>query len=148
VDPEIRLPVQARFPEEYVPEVSQRLVLYKRLSSAREDEDIDRVRDEILDRYGAMPVDGENLVSVIRLKSLARRLGVVAVDVARGEIALSVGAAAKIDPQRLMNLLTTSGNALRVSPDHKIFAPAPTSGGAPALLDATRSLLTMLNGAA
>jgi transcription-repair coupling factor (superfamily II helicase) len=147
VDPEIRLPVQARFPEEYVPEVSQRLVLYKRLSSAREDEDIDRIRDEILDRYGAMPVDGENLVAVIRLKSLARRLGVVAVDVARGEIALSVGAAAKIDPQRLMNLLTTGGNALRVSPDHKIFAPAPTSGGAPALLDATRSLLTMLNGA-
>ena len=148
VDPEIRLPVQARLPEEYVPDVSQRLVLYKRLSSAREDEDIDRIRDEILDRYGTLPPDGQNLVEVIRLKSLARKLGVVAVDLARGEVALSVGPAAKIDPQRLMNLLTAGGNQLRVSPDHKIFAPAPTSGGAPAVLEAARSLLTSLTASA
>jgi transcription-repair coupling factor (superfamily II helicase) len=148
IDPEIRLPVQARLPEEYVPDVSQRLVLYKRLSSAREDEDVDRIRDEILDRYGALPREGESLVEVIRLKSLARRLGVVAIDLNRGEIVLSVGAGARIDPQRLVNLLTGGGSELRVSPDHKIFAPAPTSGGEPAVLDAARSLLTRLAGSA
>lgn len=148
IDPEIRLPIQARLPDEYVSDVSQRLVLYKRLSSARNDEDIDRIRDEILDRYGPLPPDGQSLVEVIRLKSLARKLGVVAVDLGRGEIVLSVGAGAKIDPQRLMNLLTAGGNNLRVSPDHKIFAPAPTSGGAPAVLDAARSLLSQLAGSA
>jgi transcription-repair coupling factor (superfamily II helicase) len=146
IEPEIRLPVQARLNEEYVPDVSQRLVLYKRLSSAREDEDIDRIRDEILDRYGPMPRDGESLVEVIRLKSLARKLGVVAVDLASGEIVLSVGAGARIDPQRLVNLLTGGGSELRVSPDHKIFAPAPTAGGEAALLDAARSLLSRIAG--
>ena len=39
---------------------------------------------------------------------------------------------------------TGGGNELRVSPDHKIFAPAPTSGGAPAVLAAARTLLTSL----
>ncbi len=55
VDPEIRLPVAARLPEEFVPDVSQRLVLYKRLASSREDADVDRIRDEILDRFGHLP---------------------------------------------------------------------------------------------
>jgi len=148
VDPEIRLPVQARLPEDYVPDVSQRLVLYKRLSSAREDEDVDRIRDEILDRYGPMPIDGESLVEVIRIKSLARKLGVVAVDLERGEIVASVGAGTRIDPQRLVNLLTGGTSGIRVSPDHKIYAPAPTTGGGAAVLDAARSLLTRLAGSA
>jgi transcription-repair coupling factor (superfamily II helicase) len=86
VDPEIRLPVAARLPEEYVPDVNQRLVLYKRLASCREDAEVDRIRDEVLDRFGAMPAEAENLVEVIRIKVLARRLGVAAVDQQRDEI--------------------------------------------------------------
>ncbi|MCA9509112.1 MAG: transcription-repair coupling factor, partial [Myxococcales bacterium] len=147
IDPEIRLPVQARLPEDYVADVSQRLVLYKRLSSAREEDDIARIRDEILDRYGPLPPDGEHLVDVIRIKALAARLGVVAVDLARGELVLTVGPSAKIDPQRLVNLLTGGSNELRVSPDHRIYAPAPLHGGAPALLDAAKSVLARLAGA-
>jgi transcription-repair coupling factor (superfamily II helicase) len=52
IDPEIRLPVPARLPEKYVPTVNERLVLYKRLASCRDDAEVDRLRDEILDRYG------------------------------------------------------------------------------------------------
>ncbi|MBW2272385.1 MAG: transcription-repair coupling factor, partial [Deltaproteobacteria bacterium] len=52
IDPEIQLPVEARLPEDYVSDVSQRLVLYKRLSSARDEEEVARIRDEVLDRYG------------------------------------------------------------------------------------------------
>ena len=148
VDPEIRLPVQARLPEDYVADVSQRLVLYKRLSSARDNEDVDRIRDEILDRYGPLPPDGESLVQVIRLKSLAARLGIVAVDLVRDEIMLTVGPSAKIDPQRLVNVLTGGRGEVRVSPDHKIYGRAPTEGGEPAVLDAAKSLLTRLLGAA
>ena len=148
IEPEIRLPVQARLDEEYVPDVSQRLVLYKRLSSARQDEDIDRIRDEILDRYGPLPSDGESLIEVIRLKALARKLGVVAVDLNRGAIVLSVGVGARLDPQRLVNMLTSGGSEVRVSPEHKIFCPAPAAGGPAAVLDAARSLLTRLAGSA
>ena len=38
-----------------MPEVSQRLVLYKRLASAPDDADVERIRDELLDRYGPLP---------------------------------------------------------------------------------------------
>ena len=84
IDPEIRLPIPARLPDEYVPSVNQRLVLYKRLASCREDAEVDRIRDEILDRFGPLPSEGENLLRVIRLKVMARKLGVLAVDCANG----------------------------------------------------------------
>jgi len=135
VDPEIRLPVAARLPEDYVPEISQRLVLYKRLASARDEAEADRIRDEILDRYGPLPADAENLLQVIRLKILARRLGVAAVDVARGDLVLTAGPVTKIDPQRLVNLMTQAGSGLRVTPDHRIHVALPE--GTPAELFAS-----------
>ncbi|UCE84888.1 MAG: transcription-repair coupling factor [Deltaproteobacteria bacterium] len=142
IDPEIRLPVSARLSEDYVPEVSQRLVLYKRLASARDETEVERIHDELLDRYGPLPPEAANLLEVIRVKILARRLGVVAVDVARGEFVLSASETSRIDPQRLVNLLTRAGSGARVSPDHKIFAPLP---GEPAeLFPAARRLLSAL----
>jgi transcription-repair coupling factor (superfamily II helicase) len=73
IEPEIRLPVPALLPEGYVPEVSQRLALYKQLSGARDDDELGALRGEILDRYGPLPVEAENLVEVIRLKIRCRR---------------------------------------------------------------------------
>lgn len=145
IDPEIRLPVEARLPESYVADVSQRLVLYKRASSARDDDDVARIRDEVLDRYGSLPAQASNLFEVIRLKIMARKLGIAAVDVARGEIVLQVAEKTQIDPERLVHLLSQPALGLRVSPDHKIYTPAPPlSGGAMPLFEATRELLTRL----
>jgi len=146
VDPEIRLPVAARLPGEYVAAVSQRLVLYKRLASCRDDADVDRIRDELLDRFGPLPSEAVNLLEVIRLKILARRLGVVAVDVSRGEIVLSAGETTNVDPQRLLNLLKQGGGGLRVAPNHKIYAPVPRRRGPEALFTAARRLLENLSG--
>ena len=82
---------------------------------------------------------------MIRLKIPARKLGIAAIDLQRGEIALHVGEGTKLDPTRLVNLMTHGDAPLRVSPDHKIFAPAPgPEGGAPALIDAARTVLTRL----
>ncbi|MDP6980058.1 MAG: transcription-repair coupling factor [Myxococcota bacterium] len=145
IDPEIRLPVEARLPEDYVADVSQRLVLYKRASSARDEGEVARVRDEVLDRYGPLPPQAEHLFDVIRLKILSRTLGVAAVDVVRGELVLQVSEKSKIEPDRLVHLLGQPGLGLRVAPDHKIYAPAPPlAGGAKPLFEATKELLTRL----
>ena len=143
IDPEIRLPIPARLPDAYVANVNQRLVLYKRLASSREDAEVDRIRDEILDRFGPLPTEAENLIGVIRLKVLARKLGVLAVDAAKREIVLTVAETPNFDPQRLVNLLTQANGGLRVAPGHKIVAAAP--GGDPVqLMEAARRLLTNL----
>ncbi len=126
VDPEIRLPIQALLPEDFVAQVNQRLVLYKRLASCRDDVEVDRIRDEILDRFGPLPAAAENLLIVIRLKLAARRLGIAAVDYSSGELVLTAGEITHIDPSRLRSLLTNARAAggIRVTPGHKIYAPA------------------------
>jgi transcription-repair coupling factor (superfamily II helicase) len=145
IDPEIRLPVVARLPESYVEDVSQRLVLYKRLSSAADGNELARIRDELLDRYGALPEEAANLIEVIRLKIAARKLGLVSIGLARGEIVLAVAEQSQIDPGRLVQILTHAGNRLRVSPDHRIYAPAPgPEGGARALFEAAHATLKRL----
>ena len=143
MDPEIRLPVSARLPDAYVSDVSQRLVLYKRLASAPDEADLERIRDEILDRYGPLPEETANLLGVIRLKILARRLGVPTLDCVKGELVVATGERSRVDPERLVNLLTQAGVGVHVTPDHRILAPAPP-GGARALLDSAAQLLLAL----
>jgi len=146
IDPEIRLPVTARLPESYVSAVSQRLVLYKRLASCRDDDEIERIRDELLDRYGSLPEEAENLFEVIRLKTRARKLGIAAIDFAKGEIVLTAADQSKVDPQRLLDLLKQAGAGMRVAPDRKIYARVPKAEPAE-LFVAARNLLANLGAA-
>jgi transcription-repair coupling factor (superfamily II helicase) len=147
IDPEIKLPVVGRLPEDYVPDVSQRLVLYKRLSSARDENEVALIRDELLDRFGRLPAEANNLLEVILLKIAARRLGIVRIETARGEIVLQVAPKSQIDPDRLFQLLSHARSGLRVTPEQRLIAKAPgPEGGAEALFDATRTLLRKLSG--
>jgi transcription-repair coupling factor (superfamily II helicase) len=126
--------------------VSQRLVIYKRLASCRDDAEIDRIRDELLDRYGSLPEEAANLFEVIRLKAQARRLGIKAVDFAKGEIVLTAADQSKLDPQRLLDLLHQAGAGMRIAPDRKIYARAP-KGDSAQLFAAARNLLANLGAA-
>jgi len=145
VDPEIRLPVPARLPESYVDDVNARLVLYKRLASCREAEEIERIADEILDRFGPLPEAAKNLLEVIQLKIQARRLGVASVDFSNGELVLTAAANSRVDPERLLSLLSQAGSGLRVAPGHKIFA-VPPGRSAHQLFTAAQRLFANLEG--
>jgi transcription-repair coupling factor (superfamily II helicase) len=147
IDPEIKLPVVGRLPDDYVPDVSQRLVLYKRLSSARDENEVALIRDELLDRFGRLPSEAEHLLEVIRLKIAARRLGILRIELLRGELVLQVAEQSRIDPDRLVQLLSHARPDLRVTPEQRLVAKAPgPEGGAEALFDAARSLLRKLSG--
>ena len=147
VDPEIRLPVPARLPEEYVPTVSQRLVLYKRLASCRDDAEVERLRDELLDRYGPLPPEAQNLLEVIRLKIAGARARRRARRRSRTASSCSPRAEnSRVDPQRLLRLLTQAGGGIRVTPGHKILAPMPKGRAPQDLFDAARRVMTSLAG--
>jgi transcription-repair coupling factor (superfamily II helicase) len=124
VDPEIRLPIPARLPEEYVADVRQRLVLYKRLAGAPDAESVDRLRDELLDRFGPLPSEALNLLGVIRLKVAARALGIASIALDGGDLVLAASSASRVDPARLVALVRSRGE-VQVLPDHRVRAPAP-----------------------
>jgi transcription-repair coupling factor (superfamily II helicase) len=140
VDPEIKVPVPARLPEEYVPEVSQRLVLYKRLAGAPDVAELERVRAELLDRYGPLPADAEDLVRVIRVKIAARHAGVVTVEWARGDLLLAAGAGSRIDPSRLVERLQEAASGVQLDADQRIRLRGRDASPS-ALLEAAARLL-------
>ncbi|MFW6286403.1 MAG: transcription-repair coupling factor [Candidatus Sumerlaeota bacterium] len=70
---EIRWSAPALLPAEYVPVESQRIGFYKRLSGAREEQEVDDVAEELRDRYGKIPRAAQNLLDVSRLRILGRR---------------------------------------------------------------------------
>jgi len=124
VDPEIRLPIPGRLPEEYVADVRQRLVLYKRLAGAPDAESVDRLRDELLDRFGPLPPEAVNLLGVIRLKVAARALGIASIALDGADLVLAASASSRVDPARLVALVRARGE-VQVLPDHRVKAPAP-----------------------
>jgi transcription-repair coupling factor (superfamily II helicase) len=78
----IELPVDAHLPHDYVPSERLRLEMYKRLAEVRTDEDVDQLREEMLDRYGNPPEVVESLLFVARFRARCRQVGVGEVTVA------------------------------------------------------------------
>ncbi|MDF9717266.1 transcription-repair coupling factor [Nocardioides sp. ChNu-153] len=72
----VELPVEAHLPHDYVPSERLRLEMYKRLSEVRSNEDVDVLRDELVDRYGEPPVEVESLLYVARFRARARQAGI------------------------------------------------------------------------
>ena len=72
--PEIQLGVSAYIPEEYVQDVHQRLMLYKRISLATNSGDIDKLKSELEDCYGPLPLVAENLMQVIGIRNRLKPL--------------------------------------------------------------------------
>lgn len=76
IDLQIDLNVTSYIPEEYIPDSGQKIEIYQEIALCRKEEDIQDVTDEIIDRFGNMPPELENLLSIARIKYLAQKLGI------------------------------------------------------------------------
>ncbi|MBN1977952.1 MAG: transcription-repair coupling factor, partial [Anaerolineae bacterium] len=84
----IDLPIPARLPEEYVPDVGLRLQIYRRMADLGSMEQIEGMEQELADRFGPLPSDAQNLMYQLRLKALARDAGVTAIGIENDRLAL------------------------------------------------------------
>src|SRR5437763_1241474 len=104
VEPEIQLGIPAFIPDRYIPDVSKRLVFYKRLAAIRGVPDLDEITAELVDRYGPVPPLVDTLMRLMELRRWLKDLRIVAAR-RRGErIVLEVAAAT---PGRTDTLLET-----------------------------------------
>ncbi|HEY2506125.1 MAG TPA: transcription-repair coupling factor [Streptosporangiaceae bacterium] len=85
----VELPVDAHIPHDYVTGERLRLEAYTRIASIESSADIDAVRDELADRFGPVPGQVENLLSVARLRSVAREAGLTDIGLQGGNIRFS-----------------------------------------------------------
>lgn len=105
INTQLNLGVDTRIPEEYVFDMSQRLRTYKRIASARNDEELQRIHEEVADRYGRLPESVENLFLYARVRREANQLGIVSIDRVGETLAIKLSEKSRIEPERLMKLL-------------------------------------------
>ena len=85
----IDLPAPAHLPHDYVADLPARLALYQRMTALHEPTDVDRLAEELRDRYGEMPEETENLLFMLKVKLLATKAGVISVSERSGEVVLA-----------------------------------------------------------
>ncbi|MCY4743984.1 transcription-repair coupling factor [Pelomonas sp. UHG3] len=107
---EINLHAPALLPDAYCGDVQVRLSLYKRLATAEKPEQIDAMLEEITDRFGKLPTQGQTLFDLHRLRVLAKPYGVIKVDAAPGLINLNFRPNPPIDPMRVIELVQKNRN--------------------------------------
>ncbi len=78
VEPEVELQIDLNvtsyIPDEYIQDANQKIEIYQNIALCKNEEDIQNVIDEIIDRFGNMPSELENLIDIARIKYLAKRL--------------------------------------------------------------------------
>jgi transcription-repair coupling factor (superfamily II helicase) len=113
----VNLGVDLRIDETYVQDMNQRLMLYRKVAAARKEEEIDRVLEEAADRYGPVPDSVLNLADYGRIRVMADRLDIDAIDRDGRTVVLKFRPQARVDPVRLVSLV-------RQRPDLTLVPPA------------------------
>ena len=87
-DCQIESDLELLFPELYVPSSSERMLLYRELDGLEEDKDVDAFRTRLLDRFGKIPEEAEELLQIVPLRRIAKRLGVERIFLKSGQMTL------------------------------------------------------------
>jgi transcription-repair coupling factor (superfamily II helicase) len=125
VDPVVTVEVEAFLPETYVPEVNQRLGLYKRLAGLTRSEAIGEIRSELVDRFGPLPLPAERLLQVVELRVAAKSLGVEKIEAADGKALVTFAPSTPVFPERLLQIIRDGEGQIRLLKEFVVEASLP-----------------------
>jgi transcription-repair coupling factor (superfamily II helicase) len=116
---EINLHASALFRADYIADVGQRLSLYKRLAAAGTFDELNDIKEEVIDRFGNLPEEAKNLLLTHRLRIRAKKAGVTRIDLAKDCIRIAFSENPNIDVNKVFLLLQKRKN-LRMIAQNKL----------------------------
>lgn len=111
---EINLNIPALIPEDYLPDVHMRLMMYKRIANARSDGELRELQVEMIDRFGLLPEHLKNLYQVTSVKLQARALGIVKVDAGPIGGRIEFGSDTVVEPLTIVQLVQKQPDIYRL----------------------------------
>jgi transcription-repair coupling factor (superfamily II helicase) len=118
--PNISLGLPVLIPEDYVRDLPVRLGLYRRIGGLASDPETDAMAAELVDRFGKLPEEVENLLQVVALKRLCREAGVERLEAGPKGMVVQFRGNAFRNPAGLIAWLSSKGGQIRLRPDHKL----------------------------
>ena len=123
---EVNLHTPALLPDNYCGDVHERLVIYKRLSHCRDDNQLDDLQAELIDRFGLLPDPAAALIESHRIRLKARPLGILRLDAGQDGVTLQFTPKPLIDPTRLIQLIQSNRQYKLAGPDRlRVSISAP-----------------------
>jgi transcription-repair coupling factor (superfamily II helicase) len=120
VEPEINLKVPAFIPENYVKDPGQRLVIYKKLTQAENEEDVLEVQNEVSDRFGSYPMATAYLFEIMKLRVMLKRLLVRQIDFDGKSLVISFHPRTPAPPDTIIGMMRNEPKKFLFTPDYKL----------------------------
>lgn len=117
---EINLHLPALLPEDYVPDVHLRLILYKRISGVASRDELRELQVELIDRFGLLPEAAKNLMRIAAIKRDAAAIGVEKIDAAERGGYLDFGSRTTVDPAALVKMVQNESHIYRLQGAHRL----------------------------
>ncbi|MCQ3925588.1 MAG: transcription-repair coupling factor, partial [Rhodocyclaceae bacterium] len=143
VTSEINLHAPALLPDAYCSDVHERLTLYKRLANCDSEEELLRLQEELIDRFGELPDQARTLLESHRLRILARPVGLAKIDATEAVIKLQFIPNPPIDPARIIQLVQQDRRWKLAGPDK--LAVSRETATLPERAAAIREIISHLN---
>jgi transcription-repair coupling factor (superfamily II helicase) len=118
--PAITLGTPVTIPESYVSDLPLRLSLYRRLSTLESEEEMESFAAEMIDRFGPMPEEVEQLMKLVSIKAFCRKAHVEKVDAGPKGLIISFRDNSFANPQGLVRFITEQGSDAKIRQDMKI----------------------------
>ena len=123
--PQINLGLEIRLPESYVPDLTVRLSLYRRIADLADPQATDILIAELVDRFGGLPDPVKNLFSVIELKQLCRLANIEKIDAGPKGLALTFRDNHFARPDALIGWIAGQGGRVQLRADHRLVLATP-----------------------
>ena len=110
---EVDFHTPALIPETYIPDIHHRLIEYKRIASARDEQDLRDIQVELIDRFGLLPEALKNLFRITRIKLQTATLGIEKIDVGEQSGKIVFNPEPNIDPLKIIELIQAEPQTYR-----------------------------------
>jgi len=119
--PQITIGTPVLIPENYVPDLGVRLGLYRRIAGLADRREIDGFAAELIDRFGTLPTEVENLLEIIAIKRWCREAGIEKLEAGPKGAVISLRDNRFANPAGLVELIQRNAGTLKFRPDQKIL---------------------------
>jgi len=117
---EINLHIPALIPEDYLPDVHTRLIMYKRIASAKNITELQDLQEEMIDRFGLLPEYLKNLFRITELKLKANPIGIRKIDLGQRGGRLHFSSENRVDPGKIVHLIQSQPQVYKLDGQDKI----------------------------
>lgn len=130
-DPEIHLNISSYIPETYIADIGQRYIMYRRIAALSKgaDEAFADLKEELVDRYGTIPEELQNLFMVVAIKKEIIPLRIKKLERGTKSLVLSFMSDTPIKPELLLDMLAAQANGQRLTPDGRLIITTDADSG-------------------